>query len=88
MRRVLNQMNKIQELQNQISEIRSACKHDGTYTVGNWSWRPGTWYPSRICDNCAMAIEGLTQDELEMFQAGEAKRQRDWDKIHTGPKPE
>lgn len=65
-------MSKVRDLLQQIGDIRAACKHDGTYTIGNWSWRPGTWWPSRICDNCAMAIDGLTQDELKKFQASES----------------
>jgi hypothetical protein len=66
----------------EIAKIREECKHDQGYYVGNWSWRPGTWWPSRICNNCAMAIEGITAEEEKEFQDNEAKKQEEWQKAN------
>jgi hypothetical protein len=76
-------MSRVHELQVEIAKIREECKHDKGYTVGNWSWRPGTWWPSRICNNCAMAIDGLTKEEEKKFLDDEAQRQKDWEKANN-----
>jgi hypothetical protein len=75
-------MSRVHELQAEISKIRNECKHDQGYFVGNWSWRPGSWYPSRICNNCAMNIDGLTKEEERKFLDDEAKRQEEWKKAN------
>ena len=71
-------MSRVHELQAEIAKIRDECKHDQGYYVGNWSWRPGTWWPSRICNNCAMAIDGLTTQEKHDFLESEKKSQLEW----------
>jgi len=75
-------MSRVHDLQMEIAKIREECKHDQGYYVGNWSWRPGTWWPSRICNNCAMAIEGITAEEEKEFQDNEAKKQEEWQKAN------
>lgn len=73
-------MSRVHELQAEIAKIRDECKHVEGYYVGNWSWRPGTFYPSRICNTCAMCIDGITLEELKEFSEAEKKRQEEWKK--------
>lgn len=75
-------MSRVHELQAEIAKIRDECKHDQGYHVGNWSWRPGAWHVSRICNNCAMNIIGLTQEEEKKFLDDEAKRHEEWKKAN------
>ena len=61
--RVNELLNKIQDSQIELQEIRSKCLHNEGYRLGLWSYRVGQSNPSRICNVCQYAIEGITEKE-------------------------
>lgn len=73
-------MSRVIELQMEIEQIRANCKHEQGYVVGNWSNRPGSWKPERICNNCRMNISGITEQEIKDFQTAEDDRNKTWRK--------
>jgi hypothetical protein len=60
--RVTELLNQLIQVQDELAEIRKNCPHT-YYTVGWWSWRVGAIMASRICDDCKIAIPGITQEE-------------------------
>lgn len=61
-KRVAELLDSIRIAEVELLDIRSKCEHP-SYFVGLWSWRAGSYYPSRICNECQIAIPGITEDE-------------------------
>ena len=59
--------NQIQSLQNELEGEREGCTHP-SYKVGYWLWRVGSINVSRICCECLMEIQGITDEEIIEFK--------------------
>jgi hypothetical protein len=57
--------NDIQFAQMEISRIQQSCKHDNGYFCGMYSWRIGSGYPTRMCNQCLTTLPGITEEESE-----------------------
>jgi hypothetical protein len=54
----------IQECERRMQHIRSSCQHPD-YELTMWSYRPGAYYPCRMCKLCRYPITGITQEEID-----------------------
>jgi len=52
----------IKEATIKLEDIRKNCDHP-EFTVEMFSWRVGSYYPSRICSICESSITGITKEE-------------------------
>lgn len=53
---------EIQALQSQIQEIQKQCEHPG-YECVMYSYRIGSYYPTRLCTTCRYPLPGITPEE-------------------------
>lgn len=53
---------EIDDINNKIKDIQNNCKHPD-YEVVMYSWRPGAFYPTRMCTICRSTLPGITYDE-------------------------
>lgn len=47
---------KIKEAEDELTEVRSQCKHEHTHR-GLYQWRIGSMYEANICDYCGTPME-------------------------------
>ena len=65
-KRVSELCDSIKTSQKELNVIRQNCSHD-SYSVGNWSWRPGAIMEVRICNHCGDNIGAPSEEEYEKF---------------------
>lgn len=57
----------IANAQEKIKEIQEKCAHSERF-VGYYSWRIGSFHPSRICKACNAWIESATTEEADTLR--------------------
>lgn len=62
-KRVAELLDILRDAETELTQIRRECGHTKGYSVGMWSWRIGAYNPSRICNECRICIEGITEEE-------------------------
>jgi hypothetical protein len=67
--RVSELMAIISQAEVELAAIRADCSHP-SYFVGIWSWRVGSYQPSRICNECHNSIPGITEEEIAEHNRG------------------
>lgn len=50
----------IRQAESKLKELRASCPHTDTHT-GNYSYRPGSYDPAKICSDCGEVVEVITQ---------------------------